>query len=64
MDCLLEDETISGAKIEQLMDAHPPDPQLIDVSDWTVRRLLNLSHSENMSSLPCRLKSLSCDKDL
>ena len=46
VDSLLEDETISGARLEQLMDAHPPDPSLVDVSDWNVRHSLLSSLSQ------------------
>ena len=37
-ESLLEEETISGAKIEELMDANPAEPQLMDISDWQVER--------------------------
>ena len=36
-ESLLREETITGPRIEQLMDENPPAPELADLSDWTVQ---------------------------
>ena len=39
-ESLLQEETITGARIEQLMAEHPPTPELADLSDWAVSSLI------------------------
>lgn len=55
-ESLLQDETITGARIEELMNENPPSPELADLSDWNVSLLSWLSfHS---SSLALRYRSI------
>ena len=58
-ESLLQEETITGAKLEQLMDENPPTPGLADLSDWTVHPSLvthlGCIHVLMRICVPCQL---------